>query len=62
MDVREQESTQEELLTPDFLRKLEQLSLVAKRVFPGRLALPPTDTRKARCKAGLLRHQCRHSG
>jgi uncharacterized protein (DUF58 family) len=37
MDVREQESTQEELLTPDFLRKLEQLSLVAKRVFPGRM-------------------------
>lgn len=28
---------QENLLTPDFLRKLEQLSLVAKRVFPGRM-------------------------
>ena len=27
----------EELLTPDFLRKIERLSLVAKRVFPGRL-------------------------
>ena len=27
----------EELLTPDFLRKIEQLSIVAKRVFPGRL-------------------------
>ncbi|MDH7602068.1 MAG: DUF58 domain-containing protein [Armatimonadota bacterium] len=26
-----------ELLTPDFLRKLEQLSLAVKRVFPGRL-------------------------
>ena len=28
---------QEDLLTPDFLRKIEQLSLVAKRVFPGRM-------------------------
>jgi uncharacterized protein (DUF58 family) len=27
----------EELLTPDFLRKLEQLSLVSKRLFPGRM-------------------------
>lgn len=28
---------QEDLLTPDFLRKIEQLSLVAKRVFPGQM-------------------------
>ena len=28
---------QEPLLTPDFLRKVERLSLVAKRVFPGQL-------------------------
>ena len=28
---------QEDLLTPDFLRKIERMSLVAKRVFPGRL-------------------------
>lgn len=28
---------QEPLLTPDFLRKIERLSLVAKRVFPGQL-------------------------
>jgi uncharacterized protein (DUF58 family) len=28
---------EDDLLTPDFLRKIEQLSLVAKRVFPGRL-------------------------
>lgn len=27
----------DELLSPDFLRKIERLSLVAKRVFPGRL-------------------------
>lgn len=27
----------EDLLTPDFLRKIERLSLVAKRVFPGQL-------------------------
>ena len=27
---------QDDLLTPDFLRKIERLSLVAKRVFPGR--------------------------
>jgi uncharacterized protein (DUF58 family) len=29
-------SREYDLLSPDFLRKLEQLSLVAKRVFPGR--------------------------
>ncbi|MDO8585812.1 MAG: DUF58 domain-containing protein [Armatimonadota bacterium] len=29
--------TTEDLLTPDFLRKIERLSLVAKRLFPGRL-------------------------
>ena len=29
--------TTESLLTPDFLRKIERLSLVAKRVFPGQL-------------------------
>lgn len=28
---------QEDLLTPDFLRKIERLSLVAKRLFPGKL-------------------------
>lgn len=28
---------QDALLTPDFLRKIEQLSLVAKRVFPGQM-------------------------
>ena len=30
-------TTEEALLTPDFLRKIERLSLVAKRVFPGQL-------------------------
>ena len=30
-------TTEEDLLTPDFLRKIERLSLVAKRVFPGQL-------------------------
>lgn len=30
-------TTEEPLLTPDFLRKIERLSLVAKRVFPGQL-------------------------
>lgn len=30
-------STTDDLLTPDFLRKIERLQLVAKRVFPGRL-------------------------
>lgn len=29
--------TEEELLTPDFLRKIERLSLVAKKLFPGQL-------------------------
>jgi len=36
MNVTE-ETTSQELLSPDFLRKLEQLTLVAKRVFPGRM-------------------------
>ncbi len=30
-------TTEQDLLTPDFLRKIERLSLVAKRVFPGQL-------------------------
>lgn len=30
-------TTEEDLLTPDFLRKIERLALVAKRVFPGQL-------------------------
>ncbi|MBP6962941.1 MAG: DUF58 domain-containing protein [Armatimonadetes bacterium] len=33
----EQTDEREELLDPEFLRKIERLSLVAKRVFPGRL-------------------------
>jgi len=30
-------TTEQDLLTPDFLRKIERLSLVAKRAFPGQL-------------------------
>ncbi|MEN6371219.1 MAG: DUF58 domain-containing protein [Armatimonadota bacterium] len=37
MDIIEPTSKDEELLSPEFLHKLEQLSLVAKRVFPGRM-------------------------
>lgn len=37
MDITEQTIEQEDLLSPEFLRKLEQLSIVAKRVFPGRM-------------------------
>ena len=33
----QQRALEDELLTPDFLRKIERLSLVARRVFPGRL-------------------------
>lgn len=29
--------TEEDLLTPDFLRKIERMSLVARRMFPGRM-------------------------
>src|SRR3990172_8399336 len=36
-DVTEQNNGEEPLLTPDFLRKIERLSLVAKRLFPGTL-------------------------
>ncbi len=36
MNQLAERTTEEELLTPDFLRKIERLSLVAKRVFPGR--------------------------
>ena len=36
MEQLAERTTEEELLTPDFLRKIERLSLVAKRVFPGR--------------------------
>lgn len=32
-----QQATTEDLLTPDFLRKIERLSLVAKRLFPGQM-------------------------
>lgn len=35
--INEPIQQQEDLLTPDFLRKIERLSLVAKRVFPGQL-------------------------
>lgn len=37
MSILEPTTEQEPLLTPDFLRKIERLSLVAKRVFPGQL-------------------------
>lgn len=37
MDFVEQKTEQDVLLSPEFLRKLEQLSIVAKRVFPGRM-------------------------
>jgi len=33
----DQIKTEEDLLTPDFLRKIERMSLVAKRLFPGQL-------------------------
>lgn len=36
-EITSQQNNEQELLTPDFLRKLEQLSLVAKRVFPGQM-------------------------
>lgn len=35
--MEQQLTTEQDLLTPDFLRKIERLSLVAKRVFPGQL-------------------------
>ena len=37
MNLIIQTTEQEDLLTPDFLRKIERLSLVAKRLFPGQL-------------------------
>lgn len=37
MNIVQPATKNEELLSPEFLRKLEQLSLVAKRVFPGRM-------------------------
>ena len=37
VENEERKTTEQDLLTPDFLRKIERLSLVAKRVFPGQL-------------------------
>lgn len=37
---------QEDLLTPDFLRKIERMSLVAKRLFPGQLRGERRSTRR----------------
>jgi len=37
LNITQPDTEPEDFLSPEFLRKLEQLSLVAKRVFPGRM-------------------------
>lgn len=44
--VQPDKNLDEELLTPDFLRKIEQLSLVSRRLFPGKMRGERRSTRR----------------